>query len=89
MAEDLQKHKVDIEDLPCWSSERDLFAAVLSRAISDLLVDEERLRAIRWIKSNKKSGKYLTFLDVCETLDLDPYELRKTIARGPIKIIPR
>lgn len=89
MAKDLQNYQVDMEDLSSWSSQRDLIAAVLSRAISDLLIDDEKMQAAIWIRSNKRSRRYITFLDACEALDLDPHQLRQAINRAPIKIIPR
>jgi hypothetical protein len=59
------------------SSERDLWAAVLDRAILDLDDITEKPRSLAWFKSpNDDEG---AFLWVCMILDLEPGKTRLAI----------
>jgi hypothetical protein len=59
------------------SSERDLWAAVLDRAILDLDDITERPRSLAWFKSPRDDVG--AFLWICMILDLEPVKVQLTI----------
>lgn len=60
-----------------------LLAAVLQRAIHDYIGGDgdTRENARSWLMDDEPSDSPLTFLFICEALDLDPASLRKSIER--------
>lgn len=70
------------------SPDINLRRAVLERAIRDIIDYNQSKRcaeaaskrqAWNWIRSNTRTDKWFTFLDVCEDLDLDPDFIRKKV----------
>ena len=61
--------------------EKRLLAAVLQRAVTDYLTGEGETKegARMWIMEDQPDDAPLTFLFICEALDLDPESLRKAI----------
>jgi len=61
--------------------EKRLLAAVLQRAITDFVSGEGEVRegARIWLMDDEPSDAPLTFLFICEALDLDSDSLRKAI----------
>ena len=60
------------------SGEKDLWAAVLDRAIEDLRSDKEHHSAMYWIGNRKNTGVG-SFLWVCDTLGFDADKTRDKI----------
>lgn len=56
-----------------------LLAAVLGRAIHDVVRDEERESALFWIRGGYEDPNGLTFEFVCEALDLDGPTIRRNV----------
>jgi hypothetical protein len=63
--------------------EKRLFAAVLQRAITDFLTGEGEVKegARLWLMEDEPTDAPLTFLFICESLDLDSLSLRKAILK--------
>jgi len=61
--------------------EKRLLAAVLQRAVTDYIAGEGETRegARIWLMDDQPDDAPLTFLFICEALDLDPNSLRKAI----------
>lgn len=62
--------------------EKRLLAAVLQRAVTDMLTGEGEVRegARMWLMDDEPTDAPLTFRFICEALDLDCDSLRKAIA---------
>lgn len=88
MSKDL-KVESDIVQEPINNPNRNLCAAVLMRAIEDLLPNKsEKIQnnAKAFFLSRKLGkNKYLSFSDCCQSLDLNPDEIERAIAKHPIK----
>ncbi|MCO6430927.1 MAG: hypothetical protein J5J00_08705 [Deltaproteobacteria bacterium] len=71
----------DIPSVGPYVPEKRLLAAVLQRAISDLIGGEGELRegARSWLMDDEPTDAPLTFRFICEALDLDCMSLRKAI----------
>ena len=71
----------DVPSVGPYVPEKRLLAAVLQRAISDLVGGEGELRegARCWIMDDEPTDAPLTFRFICEALDLDCDSLRKAI----------
>ncbi len=69
--------------------EKRLFAAVLQRAITDFLTGEGEVKegARLWLMEDEPTDAPLTFLFICEALDLDSLSLRKAILRQSESIV--
>ena len=59
------------------SSDRDLWAAVLDRAVDDLAIPEERPKAMAWFRSPRDDIG--SFNWICLTLDLEPGKVRAMV----------
>lgn len=61
--------------------EKRLLAAVLQRAVTDYVTGEGETRegARSWLMDDQPEDSPLTFLFICEALDLDPESLRNAI----------
>jgi hypothetical protein len=56
------------------SVERDLWAAVLDRAVLDLAIPEERIKTLAWFRSH--GNDIGSFVWICMILDLEPSRVR-------------
>lgn len=73
------------------SPERNLRKAILDRALLDYLgsafVERHQQRlAQRWLFSNKPTRWPISFLQVCQDLELDPWRIRTFIRVGKQKL---
>ena len=61
--------------------EKRLLAAVLQRAVTDYITGEGETKegARMWLMDDQPEDAPLSFLFICEALDLDPESLRKAI----------
>lgn len=71
----------DIPTFGPFIPEKRLLAAVLQRAITDFLSGEGELRegARIWLMDDEPTDAPLTFMFICEALDLEINSLRKAI----------
>lgn len=93
--EEITSMQGDVSDLHTkltgsYTEERRLIAAVLQRAILDLVPvkekdthnHDERQRAIAWFKDVESHEGYISFPDACQILDLDHELLSKTLSEN-------
>lgn len=71
----------DIAGVSPTVPEKKLLAAVMQRAITDFLTGDGDLRdgAFEWLFQDEPKDAPLTFLFICEALDLDHHGLRNAI----------
>lgn len=76
---------------PASLPELRLLAAVLQRAIHDFLGGEGDVRegARMWLMDDEPTDAPLSFLFICEALDLDPQSLRRAIQRQADTHVPQ
>lgn len=74
---------IEIDKSP-GSNCRNLFAAILLRATTDLDIAEFRGEAIRWIESNHVGATdgRPTFIDCCRVLGHNPQVVRRVFLEG-------
>jgi hypothetical protein len=71
----------EIPSAGTYVPEKRLLAAVLQRAVTDYITGDGELKegARLWLLKDEPADAPLTFLFVCEALDLDSRSLRKAI----------